>query len=509
MPERPNVLFLLSDEHAYRHMSAVPQSEGGEPVRTPTLDALAASGTWLTNAYCQMPLCTPSRMCMLTGREVEDCGAWTNGSILRPEIPTLGSVFRAAGYGTCLAGKLHFGGRRQLGGFEHRPYGDFGGMCSHQFDPLDVPDAGMGMRSRTRDAGVSQIPESLLQERTVVEESVAWIREHTSAEPGRPWLLNASFSRPHFPLTAPRRHFDRYWPEGVTRPRISATGDAARHPMTQGMAAGFRVDEIDDEEMMRARAAYFACVDTLDEILGDFLCVLDRDGLLDNTVVVYTTDHGEMCGEHGLWWKNSWHEAATRVPFIIRTPQQRAGGLTPRRVTDPVSLADLLPTLCGLCDVPEPDGVSGTDLTRAILGEGPASQRRRPVTCQVLWPRWGEGTEFRMVVEGDLKYVAFRDAPDLMFDLAEDPFEQMNLAGSHADAGRLKDTALADFSFDEAEERRLRDEAELPEQYRLPVKPSTPNQIVLGDGRLVEADAPLYSPQVVTDRIVPDLEVSP
>ena len=107
------------------------------------------------------------------------------------------------------------------------------------------------------------------------------------------------------------------------------SGDSADHPMTRGAIAGFRTEEIEGAEMMKARAAYFACVDFLDEMLGDFLAVLERDGLLDNTVIVYTSDHGEMAGEHGLFWKNTWHEAAARVPLIISTPAHRRGSPTP------------------------------------------------------------------------------------------------------------------------------------------------------------------------------------
>ena len=219
MPERPNILFLLSDEHSYRFLSARSAAAGGEPCRTPTLDGLIERGTHLSTAYCQMPLCTPSRIAMLCGRHSHRCGAWGNGSILPPELPTFSSHLGENGYDTCTVGKMHLGGSRQLAGFRHRPYGDFGGPCSHQSDPLRTADqddsAYSSLRSRTVDAGVSQVPESQLQEIAVMRESVAWLREQRQQQP---WMLMASFSRPHFPLTAPRRHLERYWPDGVTPP---------------------------------------------------------------------------------------------------------------------------------------------------------------------------------------------------------------------------------------------------------------------------------------------------
>ena len=137
---RPNILFLLSDEHSFRFMGHVGESDGGEPAHTPTFDRLAARGTVFTNSYCQMPLCTPSRICLLTGREVRGCGAWSNRSVLRPELPTLPGTLAEAGYETCLVGKMHLGGNQQFVGFRRRPYGDLTGKCGHQWEPIDQSD---------------------------------------------------------------------------------------------------------------------------------------------------------------------------------------------------------------------------------------------------------------------------------------------------------------------------------------------------------------------------------
>lgn len=520
MAASPNILFLLSDEHSYRCLSSRPEARGGEPCRTPTLDSLIQGGVNFDAAYCQMPLCTPSRMAMLTGRHAHRCGAWSNGAILDPALPTIAGHLSGHGYATATVGKMHLGGCLQHAGFGARPYGDFGGPCAHQFDPLpqvpgqdevdgDLRNTGMAMRSRTVDAGVSQVPESLLQEQVVGRESLAWLRQQRCDQPDSPWLLMASFSRPHFPLTSPRRFFDRYWPDGVTAPRIGRTGDSADHPMTRGAIAGFRTDEIGDEEMMRARAAYFACVDQLDEILGDFLHLLERDGLLDNTVIVYTADHGELAGEHGLFWKNTWHEAAVRVPLIVSTPQQRRGEWAPEEVQTPVSLADLFPTLCGVAGIAAPEGLDGLDLSPLLrCSPCPDLEARPGVIAEALRPRWGAGTEFRMIRSAHHKYVAFRDAPDLAFDLAADPNEQVDLvrriaegsaeANADADLDRLRAAAMEDFSFDAAEARCEREVTDLQERFSARVTPRTPNQILRGDGVLVEADAALYLPHVVS-----------
>ncbi|MBN1642163.1 MAG: sulfatase-like hydrolase/transferase, partial [Anaerolineae bacterium] len=174
--DRPNILFLFSDEHGFRYMGHLPEAQGGEPVYTPTFDRLAANGTVFTNAYCQMPLCTPSRLCVLTGKEVRGAGAWYNESVLRPGATTIADVLRAAGYETCLIGKMHLGGRRQFAGFRHRPYGDLTGKTGHQWEPLD-DDRRRGMRTRTTHVGVTEIPESLIQDEVVCHETVAFLRE--------------------------------------------------------------------------------------------------------------------------------------------------------------------------------------------------------------------------------------------------------------------------------------------------------------------------------------------
>jgi len=500
IPNRPNVLLLFSDEHSFRFMGHVPEEEGGEPCLTPAFDRLASQGTVFTDAYCQMPLCTPSRMCMLTGLEVRRCGAWTNEAVLRPELHTLPQTFAQAGYETSLVGKMHLGGSRQFCGFQHRPYGDLTGKTGHQWEPIGDLDR-KGMRERTTKAGVTGIPESQIQDRIVAQESVAFLREHQRVRPDKSWFLCAGFSRPHFPLTAPRRHFDMYWPNGVTEPRVGAGGDAYEHPMSVGMRKGFRAADITRDEMMRARAAYFACVSYLDEVVGDMLQQLEGSGLLENTIVVYTTDHGEMAGEHGVWWKNGWYEACTRVPLIISLPGQRRGDVATEQCRTPVGLIDLFPTLCALAGVSIPSGLDGMDLSAAVYGGG---VQDHPVFCDALQPRWGPGTEFRMIRWKQYKYVRFRDAPPLFFDLAEDPGEQCNLIGKATGAAReamakLENHAAVSIDFDEAERERTERDGALDADYRLERGGCTGNLYVLPSGTVIDADDLLYRPTILTE----------
>lgn len=508
----PNVLVLLSDQHNHRYVGHV-DDPVDVPVSTPRLDELAATATTFERTYCQSPLCTPSRMSMLTGREPRHSGGWANHSYINADAPTIPEAFADAGYETCLVGKMHFGGDRQFCGFQHRPYGDVTGTTGHQFEPLfDAPPdfnatKGAGkeyahnyqqegaLRALVEKAGVTEIPESLLQEHNVARESLAFLREFVHDSPDTPWFLCASFSRPHPPFTVPRRHFERYWPDAVSPPELDRAGDTVDHPLTRYVRDRYAASDLDDEDVLRARAAYLGCVSYLDEILDDFLTTLATSGLLENTVVVYVSDHGEMAGEHGLWGKRVWHEGSTRVPWYVQLPEHRTGDRPPATVSTPVSLADLFPTLCGLAGVDAPTDLQGADLSAAVATG--AEPDRGPVFCDLLDP--DEGHLYRMVRDGRYKYVRFEDAPDLLFDLAADPAERTDLTSSsdHADAeaayASLVDETM-DFGSVAAERRR--DRAEL-DRHELSISQGHGNAYVMPDDRIVDADTPLYRPYVL------------
>ncbi|MCZ6631889.1 MAG: sulfatase-like hydrolase/transferase [bacterium] len=517
MSQTPNILFLLSDEHSFRFLSSRPPERGGEPCHTPTLDTLIQQGVHFDTAYCQNPVCVPSRVGLLSGR------ASSRLAVLRPDVPTFASHLGDHGYATATVGKMHLQGGRQFAGFDARPYGDFGGPSpAHQKDPLHLPGERdhIFMPSIIQDVGLSDIPESLLQERIVIAESLAWLREHRHTNPDQPWLLYASFVHPHFPLNAPRRFFERYYPTGVTPPKIGRTGDAADHPMTLGAlraeaaeSQGHYAEHITEAQTLKARAAYFACVDQFDELLGDFLALLNHSGFLDNTVIVYTSDHGELCGEHGLWWKRTYHEASTRVPLIISLPEHRTGILAPSEITTPVSLADLFPTLCGLTGTPIPDDLDGLNLSPALQGASCPSLDARPgVIVEHLAGFNSPDTQYRMIRSHRYKYIAFRNCEALAFDLHNDPDEQHNLLqnGDPPQALEpLKTHLLTNFDFNQTEARLKQERASYLQQYPKRVDPHTSNQIFLKDGRLVEADSPLERPNVVSENPAEDFDDFP
>jgi choline-sulfatase len=487
MPEdRPNVLFLMSDQHSHRHLSH--RFDGAAPVSTPTLDGIAERGVDFGTTYAQVPLCTPSRMCLLTGREAQRCSAWENWHRIPPGIPTLPETLSEAGYDTCLVGKMHLGGNRQFVGFDERPYGDLTGMTGHQHEP---PKPGSNASGGSV-PGETEIPESLLQETNTVRETVSWLREQ-AAESDDPWFLTASFSRPHPPLTAPGRFFEEDWPAGVSDPPVPVDAGPEHASIEGGHDAV-------DEELRRKRAAYFACVDYFDELVGDLLTLLEAEGHLENTIVVYASDHGELAGERGLFGKGRWLEGATRVPLLVETPAHRDGERAGATVETPVSLGDLFPTLCGLTGVEAPDGLDGTDLSAAV--ETGAEPDRGPVVCDYLTPSFGHA-EFRMVRDGDYKYVTFPEHSDLLFDLGADPHERESVLDDpeHADAAeRLGDYVAEHTDWGAIRATRRRDEEELPEVgLGTAGTKELLNLYHMPDGRVVDGDAPLYNPRVIAE----------
>ena len=491
MANLPNILLLMSDQHSPHAIGC----GGNAIVRTPNLDTLAEKGTYFEAAYCQVPLCTPSRMCMLTGKYASRCSGWRNESVLFPEHLTMPAHFARYGYTTGLVGKMHFGGKDQYHGFQHRPYGDLRGYAGHQNDPLPgsqrLKERAKGRhRGRTQMAGITEIPISLMQESIVNLETVEFLRENAGQ---KPWFLVASYSRPHFPLTAARRFFQRYWPNNVDMPYIPAGHLENTHAFAKTLREMFQTADILPSETRKARAAYYACCEFLDQVIGDLLTILDREGLLENTIVVYTTDHGEMAGEHGQWWKGSYYEAASRVPFIIWDRGFSAS--SGRRIRAPVELNDLFPTLCSRARIPVPPDLDGADLSGLMAGD--ERRWRDSAITELFWPQ--PTGPMRMIRTKRHKYVAFPEHAPILFDLERDPGEFRNLAGRpeyREQEYGLHAQLMRGFDWEQVSRKIAHDKIR-SEDYASSWGKGTPNQYRLPDGRVIDAETGLFSPQVV------------
>jgi choline-sulfatase len=489
---RPNILLIMTDEHA-------PDVTGyaGDPLaRTQNLDRLAARSVQFDTAVCAVPVCTPSRMCMLTGKEGHRVAGWNNHWIIFPEHRTWPEHFAEHGYRTCLVGKMHFGGRDQMQGFQLRPYGDLRHGVAHQAEPLELFPGYHGARS----AGVSEIPESLMQDVVVTRESLAFARDHAATDPDTPWFLCASYGRPHPPFTTPARYHYRY--QGKS-PKIQLPANERDRldPYARSFHDGAK--SLTDEEIQAGRDGYYACVDFVDDLIGELLDGLERDGLLENTIVIYTADHGEMLGRHGIWGKCVYFDPSICVPLLISGPGIAAGHHV---VEHPISLMDLFPTTCALAGLPLPREIDGVDFSAVLAdpGSAPAPRQYAPslltrysalVHLTKAPNKEGDPYQaFRCVRDARWNYVDVEGGSPLLFDLQSDPDERNNLADlpEHAERCRQMREALFDgFSWEGVHAQLAADRARLPE-HMSGQKPSTPNQYMFPDGRVFDAEKELY-----------------
>jgi len=413
--KRPNVLFLFTDQHN----ASVLGSAGNPMVATPSLDRLSSESVVFQQAYCQNPLCVPSRTSLMNGQYCRTHAIYENQDVMEPNSPTFPRTLAAAGYRTCLIGKAHFNGE-QFHGYQQRPYGDFYGQA-HQPDPRRTPTSGeSGLGGLVGNAGPTGIPLPMTQTEICVAETTKWLQAHLDLHATQPFCLSVHFDKPHFPVRCPDRFFQRYAgrlnppdvPEGYG---ISAVPFVRQAMKTFG---GKR-----PEEASRYLAAYYGCVEWIDDAIGRILEVIDYLELRENTVVIYTSDHGDLLGEKDAWNKTLFFESASRIPLLIRWPSQ----LTPRTSTDLVGLIDLFPTLCEFAGVDAPGSCEGISLLPALKGQ---PLQRDHIFCESAF-LGRPSLAGCMLRSGQWKYNYYLDGTAELYDLEKDPEEWSNLAGHH------------------------------------------------------------------------------
>ena len=434
---------------------------GNPVVKTPHLDRLAERGV-VFDAYCNSPLCAPSRFSMLAGRLPAGIQAYDNAAYFSTATPTLAHYLRRQGYQTCLSGKMHFVGPDQLHGFEQRLTTDIYpadfGWTPDWTEPERRIDWWYHNLSSVKQAGVAEITNQLeFDDETGFQarQKLYDLARRQDSDP-RPFMLLVSFTHPHDPYVTRRRYWELY-DESVDMPRIGPVDYDRLDPHSQRL---YRVSdsdrfEIDENDVRNARRAYYGNVSYIDEQCGALLDILTTTGLADNTVVIFTSDHGDMLGERGLWYKMSFFEPASRVPLIIAAPP--ALGLSAGRVDRPVSLVDLLPTLTDIAgsDRPADTGAEPVEPVTPLDGHSLLSLARggRDWPHDVAGEYFGEGciAPLLMLRRGRYKYVYCQTDPEQLYDLADDPDERNNLAGDARHGAvltALRETAAARWDSD-------------------------------------------------------------
>ena len=421
MPEdsstRPNLLYIHSDQHS----PFVLGCEGDPLVQTPNLDGLAARGVRCTNVYCPSPVCVPSRMSMLAGRYPADIEVWTNNQIMDSSIPTLAHAMGAAGYDPVLIGRMHALGPNQLHGYADRPVGDHGsnwggsGLAPSNLRK-SLEEAGPGQAAyQVHDEDVTAATVNFLDK--------LGVRKRAGLD-SEPFSLSVGFMLPHHPYLARREIYQQYR-ESISMPRVREAFDDDLHPFLQWWRRHGNLDEtLPDEWILRGRAAYWALTDEMDQMIGKILRALEENGLAGDTLIVYSSDHGEHAGDHDLWMKRTFYEESARVPTIVSWPGVLREGTVCDRV---MSALDLGATMLDAIDAPAIPGSPGRSALPLLKGD-----------CQdwedVAFSEYSlyEGAVQRMIRQDEWKLIYYHEQPPQLYNLNEDPLEETDRASDPA-----------------------------------------------------------------------------
>src|SRR4051794_358115 len=336
---RPNILILMVDQLAGTFFPDGP----ADFLHVPNLRALASRSARFRNAYAASPLCAPSRASLMTGQLPSRTGVYDNAAEFGAQIPTFAHHLRRAGYQTSLAGKMHFVGPDQLHGFEERLTTDIYPADFGWTPNWDDPDGRFDWWFHNMDsvinAGVAEATNQLDFDDEVGFRTVRKLRDLARSSDDRPWMLTASFTHPHDPYTMRQAYWDLYDHDDIDLPRVATLPVDQLDPHSRRLRNVSAMDrtEITEAHVRKARHAYYAAISYVDEWVGTILDTLTKCRLADNTVVMFTADHGDMLGERGLWYKMNFFEGACRIPLIVAGP-----GIAPAIATENVSLLDVM-----------------------------------------------------------------------------------------------------------------------------------------------------------------------
>lgn len=426
---RPNILILMVDQ-----LNGTLFPDGpAEWLHLPNLKKLAAKSVRFRNAYTGSPLCAPGRAAFMSGQLPSRNGVYDNAAEFRSDIPTYAHHLRRAGYQTCLSGKMHFVGPDQLHGFEERLTtdiypADFGWTPDYR-KPGERIDWWYHNMGSVTGAGVAEISNQMEYDDNVAHEAKMKLYDLARGNDTRPWMLTVSFTHPHDPYVARKKYWDLYEDCAYLEPEIGAFAYEAQDAHSKRIfdANDWREFDITMEDIRRSRRAYFANLSYLDDKIGELLQVVEDTR--QEVVILFVSDHGDMLGERGLWFKMSFFEGSSRVPMMLCAP-----GLEPGLVTDPVSTIDVTPTLCDLAGISMDEVAPWID-GQTLLPQAQGEARAEPVAIEYA----AEASYAPLVSlrKGRWKLNLCALDPDQLFDLEADPHELTNLAGDPAHAGTL------------------------------------------------------------------------
>ncbi len=436
-----NILILMVDQ-----LNGTLFPDGpADWLHAPNLQKLAARSVRFKNCYTASPLCAPGRASFMSGQLPSVTGVYDNAAEFPSDLPTYAHHLRRAGYQTCLSGKMHFVGPDQMHGFEERLTtdiypADFGWTPDYR-KPGERIDWWYHNMGSVTGAGVAEVTNQMEYDDEVAFNAVQKIQDLSRGHDARPWCLTVSFTHPHDPYVARRKYWDLYEDCEHLVPQTAAIPYDDHDPHSKRIfdANDWRSFDITEEDIRRSRRAYFANISYLDDKIGDLLDALERTR--QEAIILFVSDHGDMLGERGLWFKMTFFEGSSRVPLMISAP-----GLEADRIETPVSTIDVCPTLCDLAGV-SMDEVMPWTTGESLVGLANGHERTSPIAMEYA----AEASYAPLVSlrQGRFKYNRCQLDPEQLFDLQADPNELTNLAddpGHSETLGRFR--AMADDRWD-------------------------------------------------------------
>jgi choline-sulfatase len=406
---KPNILFICSDQHGWKYTGFA-----GHPiVKTPNLDRIATQGVVFSNTYCGSPVCTPGRASMMTGMHASDCGSYCNSTVWDGSHPTWGTRLRRAGYETRATGKLDLNDDFDMGfkevetshGHRHGP------------DITSLFRRPVGYRIGEREDVTGSPRDKRHKDAKLTQNAIEFIRNE-SRSVGRPWVQYVGLSQPHPSFVALQKYWDQYPLEQIDLPGVPLDYLDRQHLMFQELRHFKRVaTPISEKRVRLARRGYYGMIGELDEYVGQLWSALEDTAQLENTVFIYTSDHGEMLGDHGLWYKNNLLDPAARVPLVIAGPGIPKG----KSIDTPVAHIDLIATMVEWAGG-DSSQLRGHSLAPMIAGESGS----HPGFAYSESHSEGNCTGSFMIRKSGWKYIHFTWYDDLLFNLADDPNERLN-----------------------------------------------------------------------------------
>ena len=427
---------------------------GHKLVQTPNLSRLAREGVVFETCYSTSPLCAPARATVMNGLLPSRTGVYDNAAEFPSAIPTWAHYLRLQGYQTCLSGKMHFVGPDQLHGLEERLTtdiypADFGWTPDWRLKQERIDWWYHNMTSVLQ-PGIAEISNQLEFDDDVAFQANRKLYDYARFSPERPFALMASFTHPHDPYAARKKFWDLYRDEDIELPAVPALArdDLDAHSQRLYDMSAMADYKVGAADIRSARHGYFANISYVDDLLGQLISTLETTGQLENTTIIFTSDHGDFLGERGLWYKMSFLEPAAHIPLIIWNP----GSYKPRRIKEPVSLADIAPTIAAMAGTPSlARPMDGRSLLPLLQGSAENPQ----VTAWGEYLAEGAVAPLYMVRRGDWKFIHSPVDPDQLFNLQDDPLELENLAASHDLAPKFRAEVQAKFNIAEIHEAVL------------------------------------------------------